>query len=221
MKKIILSSIFIAGILILATSIVSVIGTDSVTSTGTVQSPLFTHRTQQSNQQTPQQVHPNYLGKGQPQLLSFSSRSSLDELVDNAVQLINQNPKILDKISTYMQNLPATALVLKQYHISQSDLDKFIMQIKNDPSLLQQQLEQAKAEIKSGGNPAHPLSLNTTNPFACVITIIVLIPVMVALLVLVLIIATITIITCLNINNCLTKLTDQIQNIITQHLLPP
>jgi hypothetical protein len=117
--------------------------------------------------------------------------------------------------------MPMTAQVLKQYHISQSDLEKFITQIKNDPSLLHQQLEQTKAEIRSGGNPAHPLSLNTTNPFACVITIIVLLPVIAALLVVVLIIATLTIITCLNINDCLTKLTDQIQNIITQHLLPP
>jgi hypothetical protein len=42
-----------------------------------------------------------------------------------------------------------------------------------------------------------------------------------ALLVVVLIVATITIVTCLNLNNCLTNLTDQLSKIITQELLPP
>jgi hypothetical protein len=82
-------------------------------------------------------------------------------------------------------------------------------------------MEQAKEQIRAGKNPGQPLSLNTTNPFACVITIIALLPVIAALLVVVLIVATITIVTCLNINNCLTNLTDQLQKIITQELLPP
>lgn len=219
MKKMILSSIVIASILVLATSLISVVGTTS-TSTGTLQSPLFTLRTQQSNHVALQRLHTNYLGKGTPQLLSFSSRSSIDDLVNNAVRFINQNPNILDTLAARMQKIPATALVLAKYGMSQSELQKYITQIKNDPSLLRQQLDEAKAEIQTGG-ATHLLSLNTTNPFACVITIIALLPVIAALLVVVLIIATITIVTCLNVNNCLTNLTDQLQNIITQHLLPP
>lgn len=218
MKKILLSSIGIAGILILATSLVSVVGTQPHSAT-TLQSPLFAHRTQQSNHAALQRPATNYLGKGAPNILTFSTKSSIDELIESAVQLVSQNPKILDTLAVRMQKTPATARVLSKYGLSPSDLQNYITQIKNDPSLLRQQLDQAKAEIQTGG--PHPLSLNTSNPFACVITVIALLPVMVALLVVVLIIATITIVTCLNINNCLTNLTDQIQNLILQHLLPP
>jgi len=218
MKKITLGSIVIAGILILATSFVSVVGTQPK-STAALQSPLFAHRTQQSNHAAGQRLSTNYLGKGAPRILSFSAKSSLDELMESAIQLIDQNPKILDTLAVRMQKTPATARVLAKYGLSQSDLQNYITQIKNDPSILRQQLDQAKAEIQTGGS--HPLSLNTSNPFACVITVIALLPVMVALLVVVLIVATITIVTCLNVNNCLTNLTDQIQNIILQHLLPP
>lgn len=223
MKKITIRSILIAGILILATSVVSVIGTNQTKSVeaAAIESPLFAQRTQQSIHQKPQQIHTNYLGKGKPEFLYFSSKSPLDELIDNAIQIIHQNPLILDKILVRIEKMPATAMILKQYGISQKDLEKYISQIKSDPSLLQQVLEQAKAEIRSRGNPPQPLSLNTTNPIACVLTVIVLLPVMVALLVVVLIVATMTIITCLNFNNCLTNLTDQIENMITQHLLPP
>jgi hypothetical protein len=218
MKKITLGSFVIAGILILATSFVSVVGTQPH-STSVLKSPLFAHRTQQSNHAAVQRLSANYIGKGAPHILSFSVRSSLDELIEGAIQLINHNPSILDNLVVRMQKIPATAQVLAKYGLSQGDLEKYVAQIKNDPSLMRQQLDQAKKEIQTGGS--HPLSLNTSNPFACVITIIALLPVIAVLLVVVLIVATITIVTCLNINNCLTKLTDQLQNIITQHLLPP
>jgi hypothetical protein len=213
MKKIAVGSIFVAGILLLSTSVVSVIGTTTETSTA-VSSPLFIHRIQQSNQKTASQINANYLGKGAPLMLAFTSRTSLDGLVDNAVRLITQNPSILNQIVTRMQQFPSTARLLKTYGVNQGDLKQYVTQLQQDPSLLQQQLDAAKAEIQ-GGDQGRPLSLNTSNPFACVITIIALLPV---LLVLVLVIATITIVTCLNINDCFTKLADQL---LLQHLLPP
>jgi len=223
MKKLTVSSIFIVGILVLAASLVSVVGTkpNSSTEVKTVESPLFAHRTLQSINQQPQQLQTTYLGKGKNTFLSFSSKSTIDEYVDDAVQLISHNPQLIDKIVVRMKNMPATQQMLKKYGLSQKDLESYVTQIKNDPSLLQKEMEQAKEQIRAGKNPGQPLSLNTTNPFACVITIIALLPVIAALLVVVLIVATITIVTCLNINNCLTNLTDQLQKIITQELLPP
>jgi hypothetical protein len=163
----------------------------------------------------------NYLGEGKKIFLKFSSKSTIDEYVDDAVQLISHNPQLIDKIVIRMKNMPATQQMLKKYGLSQKDLEGYVTQMKNDPSLLQKEIEQAKAQIQAGKRPGQPLSLNTTNPFACVITIIALLPVIAALLVVVLIVATITIVTCLNINNCLTNLTDQLSKIITQELLPP
>ncbi|MCX6661250.1 MAG: hypothetical protein NTY91_01730 [Euryarchaeota archaeon] len=223
MKKLTLGSIFIVGLLLLATSFVSVVGTKSSNSSEikTVDSPLFTHRILQSINQQPQKLRPTYLGEGKNIFLRFSSKSTIDEYVDDAVQLVIHNPQLIDKIVVRMKNMPATQQMLKKYGLSQKDLEGYVTQIKNDPSLLRTEMEQAKAQIKSGKNPGQPLGLNTSNPFACVITIIALLPVIAALLVVVLIVATITIITCLNINNCLTNLTDQLTKIITQELLPP
>jgi hypothetical protein len=208
MKKLTLGSIFIVGLLLLATSFVSVVGTKSSSSSEikTVDSPLFTHRILQSINQQPQKLRPTYLGEGKNIFLRFSSKSTIDEYVDDAVQLVIHNPQLIDKIVVRMKNMPATQQMLKKYGLSQKDLEGYVTQIKNDPSLLRTEMEQAKAQIKSGKNPGQPLGLNTSNPFACVV---------------VLIVATITIITCLNINNCLTNLTDQLTKIITQELLPP
>lgn len=213
-------SIFIAAVLLSATSVVGVIGSHTAQGSS-LSSPLFAQRIQQSIHKKTQLFQRHYLGNGNTEYLAFSPKTSLDDLIDNAVQLISQNPQLLDKIYLQIQKLPSTARVLQRYGITQQDLKGYFGQIKNDPAFLQQSLIQAKEEINTGGNPARPLSLNTSNPFACVITIIALLPVMVALLVLVLIVATLSIITCLNLNNCLTNLTDQIQNIITQRLLPP
>ncbi len=223
MKKLPLWSIGIAGILLLAASLVSVVGTKPSNSTETnrIESPLFTHRRMQSTNQQSQQLLTTYLGKGKTVFLRFSSKSTIDEVVDDAVQLISRNPQLIDKIVVRLKSMPATQLMLKKYGISQKDLEGYIAQMKNDPSLLQKEMKQAKAQMRVGRKPGQPLSLNTTNPFACVITIIALLPVFAALLVVVLIVATLTIVTCLNINNCLTKLTDQIQDMITQELLPP
>jgi hypothetical protein len=223
MKKLPLWSICIAGILLLAASFVSVVGTKPSNSTETkaIESPLFTHRRMQSTNQHPQKLLTAYLGKGHTVFLRFSSKSTIDEVVDDAVQLFSQNPQLMNKIVKRLKSMSATQQMLKKYGINQNDLEGYIVQIKNNPSLLQKEMEQAKTQIQTGRKPGQPLSLNTTNPFACVITIIALLPVFAALLVVVLIIATITIVTCLNINNCLTNLTDQLSEMITQELLPP
>ena len=223
MKKVSINSIFIAGIIILAASIVSVVGTKTSNSTEgkTIESPLFTHRIMQSTDKHPQQLLVTYLGKGKNSVLMFSTKSTIDEIVDQAVQLISHNPQLIDKIVVRLKNMPATQIMLNKYGLRQIDLERYVSQIKNDPALLQKEMEQAKAQLRGGKQPGQPLGLNTTNPFACVITIIALLPVIAALLVVVLIIATITIVTCLNINNCLTNLTDQLSKIITQELLPP
>jgi hypothetical protein len=175
----------------------------------------------QSINQQPQKLLTTYLGKGKNTFLMFSSKSTIDEFVDDALQLISHDPQLIDKIVVRMKNMPATQLMLKKYGMSQKDLEGYIAQIKNDPSLLQKEMKQAKEQIRAGKKPGQPLSLNTTNPFACVITIIALLPVIAALLVVILIVATITIVTCLNLNNCLTNLTDQLSKIITQQLLLP
>jgi hypothetical protein len=223
MKKLSIQSVMVVGILLLATSFVSVVGTKpgDVRSSSAVESPLFSHRIAQSTTHQPQKMMTMYLGKGRTMFFGFSSKSTFDEIIDDAARLISQNPQLIDKIVNRLKNMPATQLMLKKYGITQADLVRYIAEIKNDPSLLQKELEQAKGQLRDGKNPGQPLGLNTTNAFACVITIIALLPVIAALLVVVLLIATLTIITCLNINNCLTNLTDQLTHIITQELLPP
>jgi hypothetical protein len=223
MKNLPLGSLCIAGILLLAASLVSVVGTKTSNSTltNTIESPLFHHRWMQSTNHHPQKLLTAYLGKGHTIFLRFSSKSTIDEVVDDAIQLIRRNPQLIDKIVVRLKSMSATQLMLKKYGINQNDLERYIAQMKNDPSLLQKEMEQAKTQIQNGRKPGQPLALNTTNPFACVITIIALLPVFAALLVVILIIATITIVTCLNIGNCLTNLTDQLSKIITQELLPP
>ncbi len=222
MKKSSIQCVVIVGLLILASSFVSVVGTKPNDSkdASAVESPLFNYRIGQSTNHQSQKLMTTFLGKGNTIFFGFSSKSTIDGIIDDAAKLIRRNPQLIDKIVVRLKNMPATQLMLKKYGISQMDLDRYIEEIKNDPSLLQKEMEEAKAQIREGKSPGQPLGLNTSNPFACVITIIALLPVIAALLVVVLIIATITIITCLNINNCLTNLTDQLTKIITQELLP-
>jgi|GEM_PF-895755 len=223
MKKLPIQSLIMAGILILATSFVSVVGIklNDATDAKTVDSPLFSHRIKQSTNHLSQQLMTTYLGKGKTTYFGFSSKSTMDEIVEDAIKLIRSKPTLIERIVDRLKTMPATQLMLKKYGITSIELERVIAQIQNDPSLLQKEMEQAKAELREGKTPGKPLGLNTTNPFGCVITIIALLPVIAALLVVFLIIATITIITCLNVNNCLTNLTDQLQKIITQELLPP
>ncbi len=223
MKKISIECLIMGGILVLAVSCVSVVGTKSGTEiqSGTIVSPLFQHRIEQSTNHQQQKLFTTYLGKGRTASFGFSSKSTSDGIIDDVANLICRNPQFIDRIVAQMKNLPATQQMLKKYGLTQMDLERYIAQIKNDPLLMQREMEQAKKQIREGKTPGQPLGLNTSNPFGCVITIIALLPVIAALLVLVLLIATITIITCLNVNNCLTNLTDQLTNIITQELLPP
>lgn len=222
MKKLPLVCFVVAAVLVLSTSLVSVVGTHSNRrgAENMVASPLFAQQTLKSLNKQPLRLTTTYLGRTKNVDLGFPAKSMVDEITEQVSLLVRQNPQLFEKIVIHLRSLPATQQLLKKYDVSRAEFEEYFSRIQHDPLVLQQEIENAKAQLRSGKKPGQPLSLNTTNPFACVITIIALLPVFVALLIVVLIIATATIVTCLNINNCLTKLTDQLQDIITQELLP-
>lgn len=86
----------------------------------------------------------------------------------------------------------------------------YLNQLKNDPSLFIEQIRRAEPKFSEQQlqSPA-PLSLNTTNPFACVITAIVMIPV-VLVIGLIVVLFTLRILQCLNFNEVMNNLMEQI-----------
>lgn len=222
-KKTIILSVSAAALLILV-SLTSVVGTQSTKSyaeKNTASSPLFTVRSyQSSNIKQPSTFSSAYLGQNNEPGLFFSEKPILLILINQAMKTIEQDPQMFINLLNKAQRLPAFSTTMKKYDISPEDYTKYINKIKCDPSVYTQELEKALQVIiieeDNVNSPRKPLSLNTSsNPLACVITVLVLLPVF---LILTLLIATITIITCLNVNGCFETLFNSfIQELIPLH----
>jgi hypothetical protein len=216
MKKSIGICVGAAFLLVLASfsSVIGLSASDSSSNQNTVRSPLFAIRTARSTGTSPSQlVKPSYLGKGLMTHLFVSNKPSFQSLVDKALHLLQNQPVIIEKALQKALRDPQIQSLLKEKGITQQGIMAYFSQVKDQPEVLAAQFEDVADQIplKSG---YQPLGLNTTNPFACVITYIILLPVF---LVIGLLIATITIVTCLNVNNCF----DNIIEGLLQHLHSP
>jgi hypothetical protein len=172
-------------------------------------SPLFSIRTSRSiGQQVDHSLMVTYLGKGKSSPLFLTQRSSNQALIERALQMLRTSP---DRIEQALRNIlkdHQMQLMLFEKGISQQDVMMCFNEAKNNPELLASQLAGVADSISINGDTKPTQLLNTTNPFACIITVIVLLPVM---LVVGLLIATLTIVTCLNVNDCFDTL---MQNIL-------
>jgi hypothetical protein len=173
-----------------------------------VGSPLFQVRTLRSiGQQNDQSLQTMYLGKGKMTSLFLTRMSSTQSIAERGLQLIKTSPGLIEKSLRKMMQNHEIQQTLQQNGITEQQVLRYFNQIKNNPELLAEQSQDVLGLIPADGGPKPLGLLNTTNPFACVIVIIALLPV---LLIVGLLIATITLVTCLNLNNCFNNLMNNI-----------
>jgi len=206
-----------AAFLLVCASLSSVIGfsaLDSPTSQQSVQSPLFAVRTARSTGLSSHQLmKSSYLGKGLMTQLFVSNRPSFQSLVDKALHLLQNQPIVIEKALQKALADPQIQRLLVEKGITQEEVMVYFSQVKDQPEVLAAQFEEVADQIPLQSD-YQPLGLNSSNPFACIITYIILLPVFV---VITLLIATITIVTCLNVNNCFENLLE----VFLQHLHSP
>lgn len=215
-KKAIYGSIGAAVFLILASlSSVIVFATSQSQDQQSVGSPLFHVRTSRSiGLQNDQSLQTMYLGKGKTTTLFLKRISSSQTIMERGLQLLKTSPELIEKSVRKFLQSSQVQQILRQNGITQQQVLQYFNQMKNTPEVLEDQYHEVSKLIPLDGGPKPLGLLNTTNPFACVIVIIALLPV---LLIVGLLIATITIVTCLNVNHCF----DNLMNGLLQGLRQP
>lgn len=213
--KLLVGSIIITSLIIL-TSLTSVVGVQTIKTESKNNSPLYSKRLSTMINKDNEEIKSNYIRKGTTLNLFTHKKSYTRAWMDKAIKLIQTNPVIVDRIFTRIEKIPYVMNLLKENGISKNDLTKYATQIKNNPSLLKQELDLIQVDVNDAKSP-DTRGLSTSNPLGCFITIIALLPVVVILAV---IIGTITIITCLNVNGCLETLMENIYESILQELIP-
>ena len=213
-KKILIGSIF-AALLILLLPLSSVVGTHSTEERKTICSPLFENRVKLFTQQEPREITAQYLGKGHLSQLFIPRQSSIRQMVNRAIKLIETNPSNLTIIADTMESNPALLNLLKEHEITHEEFKYYVNLVQNDPTLIQQLVNEVVDPVDN--DPEH-MGLSTSNPLGCFIVAIALIP---AILIIALLIGTLTIITCLNIGGCLETLFNNIGESILGGLTPP
>lgn len=209
-KKILIISISAVILLVLA-SYSSVIGTSTVQSTQKGESPLFAIRTQRSTQKESEQlVQSYYLGKGLNSHLFSPIQPSLNNALDRTVKMLNANPEFFSKILKTLSSNPQVIALLEQNGMTLAEFKTYLSRLKNDPSLFIDEIRNAEPKLTAHQlDTPLPLGLNTTNPFACVITAIVMIPI-VLVIALIVVVFTIRIIQCLNIDEVMNDIMEQV-----------
>lgn len=209
-KKILIISVSAVVLLVLA-SYSSVVGTSNVQSKQGVSSPLFAIRTQRSTQKGNEQtVQSYYLGKGLHSYLFNPLQPSLNNALDRTVKMLNMNPDFFEKILKTLSSNPRVIALLEQNGMTVSEFKTYLNRLKNDPSLFIDEIRSAEPKLSAQQlETPLPLSLNTTNPFACVITAIVMIPV-VLIIALIVVLFTIRILQCLNLDEVMNTIMDQV-----------
>ena len=204
-KKILLLSV-LAAVLLVLTSLSSVVGSDEGKSHPKIISPLFTIRRQKIQQQEENKVSTNFLGKGKVLQLFIENSISYNRVFYKAINILERNPKILNKIIERLESHPLVKDALKKYDISKSQFKSYANNLKNNPSILSEEIKKVEEYIPSRDSPI-PLGLNNTSGLAFLILLLVLLPI---LLMITTIIATATIITCLNLGGCFEALFENI-----------
>lgn len=215
-KKILILSISAAVLLVIA-SFSSVIGTDTTRSSGEVRSPLFAIRTQRSvDTENQQSVQTSYLGKGLHSNLFLNPRPSLGIAIDRTVRLLSQNPAFFVKFIRTISSNPRVVALLRDHGVSMTQFQTQLHRMKNNPSLFIEEIRNVEPRLlESQITTPLPLSLNSSNALACIITAIVMIPI--ALIVtLIVVFFTLRIFQCLKIDEVMQQVFDQ----ILQGLIP-
>ena len=201
-KKILLLSITAAAILVL-TSFTSAVGSNATPNhIPQPTSPLFTMRQHQQQNQQKKYLTTSYLGKGKILNLFLEKQFTYTTGIQQALQMLERNPFLLNKLITYLEHHPHVQRFLEQSEINKIDFTNYANHLKNNPAQLAEELEKVQQYLPPDG-PIMPTGLNDTNPIALLILILVLLPV---LLLLTVVIATATIITCLNLGGCFESL---------------
>ena len=218
-KKILIISIFTL-VLITLLPISSVVGTSVVKSNmkkGIVDSPLFAIRSRRSiSKENTVNIDASYVGKGKILNLFLSRQSSLQQMLNRAIKLIETKPEILNVIADKFERNPKIAELISENEININDVKHQLNQIKNDPTLLRQSIDESTINLPLGDAP-QPLGISTSSAIGCFIILIALIPVG---LIITMLLATITIVTCLNISGCFETMFETIMTNILQGLEP-
>jgi hypothetical protein len=209
-KKTLILTISAAAVLVLA-SFSTVIGSTNEQSSEQIESPLFAVRTQRSIQTNDEQtIHSHYLGKGLNSHLFRPIQPSLNSALDRTVKMLNANPDFFAKFLKTICANPRVIALLEQNGMTIAEFKTYLNQLKNDPSIFINEIRNAEPKLSAHQlQTPLPLSLNTTNPFACVITAIVMIPV-VLIIALIVVLFTLRILQCLNLNEVMNNIMDQV-----------
>ena len=212
MDKKILILCILAAVLMILLPISSVVGTIVVKSDKeNVDSPLFAVRHRSENK-----INSEYLGKGKTLPLFIEKKMTYAHSFDKAVSMLQRNPEFLNKILDKIQAHPKILEILDENDISITDFESYANVMKNNPLMLEQEIKKVEQYIPE--DAPLPLGLNTTNPFAIIILMIIIVPILAIIAVM---IATITIITCLNINGCFDTLMENMVDNFIQGLTQP
>ncbi|UCD13226.1 MAG: hypothetical protein JSW60_06620 [Thermoplasmatales archaeon] len=220
-KKIMIVSSVIA-LLLITTSLTSVIGSNVDKSNNEerdIESPLFTIRQQRLiYRDENNKINSNYLGNGKTLNILFEKQKNLQSSLGKTLRLLQSKPSLITKLLDKIENNPRIEEILKENDVSISEFKNYLKVIKNNPSILLTEIKNVEAAALQDPSSFLPLGLNSTNPFAIIILIFVLLPVLISLT---LIIATATIITCLNLGGCFEKLATAFIYGFIQGLKPP
>ena len=138
-------------------------------------------------------------------------------MIDKALEIFRQNPKVLQQLLSNLNHYPYIIDMLSKYGISIVQLYSYLSKIRENPSLLEDDLTNIQFAINSQDD-SHPLGLSTSNPLGCfIVAIVALVPITVVLT-LVVLLFTIRIFTCMNINDCANTIANQIWSQLTQGL---
>jgi hypothetical protein len=213
--KIVVGSI-VGAALLFAASFISVVGYQTAQSSA-VSSPLFTVRTAQAIERTPESGMTMFLGKGTPTYLFPVSETGQEDLLQQALRMIQAHPLVFVKLLENLNKYPYVAGLLEQQGLKVSDLRNYLHLVQQNPVLLSDAIQQMRGSL-SDTTPGQPLGLSTSSALGCfIVALVALLPITVTLL-LVMLFFTLRILTCLNVNDCANTLAQQIWDQLLQGL---
>ncbi len=211
-QKLVIGSVLVAAIIVL-TSLASVVGkTTDVNTVGMVDSPLFTARSRPDDVM----VAARYLGHGESNEVLFVDSVRYTGLVADAIQVLNSQPAIRERLFERVESNPQILALIQQYGLSIDQIKQDMNEQLQSPDDLREYMIEYLGAV-SDITPPEPLGLSTSSAIGCFIVVIAMLPL---LLILTVMIATITIVTCLNVGGCFEAIWTQIGDSFIQGLSP-
>lgn len=212
-KKILIIGI-LATVLIVLAPLSPVVGTSIVKPDAEKGSPLFAVRAQRSlSKENAKNIISNYLGKGEQLNILLPERATTQIWVNRALKIVDKEPALFNNLIEKLDKTPYAARMLNKYDISTQDIKNYIEMIKDNPSVLADEIENIQAPID---NTPLPLGLSTTL-IECLVTAIV-VSIVATVVTLVVLLFTLRIFTCMNVNNCANDIAQGIIDQMTQGL---